>query len=102
VNFTGSDWCPPCIQLKRDALSQRRFLEFAETNLVLLEIDFPQRTPLPQALARQNDELHSRFLISGFPTLVLLDPGGRELGRHIGYLPGGPEALVRWVSKERN
>ena len=43
VNFTGSDWCGYCIQLKREILVTPAFESFASNNLVLVEVDFPKR-----------------------------------------------------------
>src|SRR5580765_2149435 len=45
VNFTGSDWCPWCIKLRQEVFTQPEFESFASKNLVLVEIDFPKRTP---------------------------------------------------------
>lgn len=97
ANFTGSDWCPPCIQIKRDILTTERFKAYASENLVLLELDFPRRTPQPEELKRQNQQLASDFAVRGFPTLALLSPQGEELARHVGYMPGGPERFVEWA-----
>jgi thioredoxin-related protein len=32
--------------------------------------------------------------VNGFPTFVLLNSAGRELGRQVGYLKGGPDAFI--------
>ena len=101
INFTGSDWCPPCMQLKRDILSTEGFAAYAAENLVLLELDFPRRTAQPEHLRAQNRQLSSKFNINGFPTLVLLDPKAKELTRSVGYMRGGPEEFVKWAEKAR-
>lgn len=97
VDFTGSDWCPPCIQLKKDVFDTAEFKTFAEENLVLLEIDYPRAGGQSPELRRQNDELQQRFKIEVFPTLVLLDEDGKEQKRHLGYMPGGPKAMISWA-----
>src|SRR6185436_2003646 len=50
MNFTGSDWCGWCIKLKGEVFSKPEFDEFASKHLVLLEIDFPRKTPQPAAV----------------------------------------------------
>jgi thioredoxin-related protein len=99
LDFTGSDWCYPCIKLSKDIFSQADFKEFAAKNLVLVEVDFPARKALPDALKAQNDGLATKFGVDGFPTLVLIDAAGKEVARHVGYLPGGPDALITWVER---
>ena len=97
IDFTGSDWCPPCIQMEKEVLSQPEFIAFAKNNLVLLKLDFPRRKKLSPEEKEQNHELGQQFAIEGFPTYVLVDPTGKELKREIGYLEGGPKKFIEWV-----
>lgn len=101
VNFTGSDWCPPCMQLKKDVFSTDDFATYASENLVLLELDFPRQKQQPEDLKRQNQKLAGEFDVAGFPTLVLLNPDGEEVKRFVGYLPGGPAKFMAWVDEAR-
>src|SRR5688500_597574 len=55
MDFTGSDWCGWCIKLKDEVFSKPEFSEYAKKNLVLLEVDFPNRKKLPESLKAQND-----------------------------------------------
>ena len=97
MNFTGSDWCPPCIQMKNNVLDTADFHEFATDNLVLLELDFPRNKPQEPEVARQNRELAESFRIQGYPTFVVTDEEGNELRRTVGYKRGGPEAFIAWI-----
>ena len=47
----------------------------------LLEVDFPKEKPQSEALRRQNLALKKQFNVSGYPTILLLDIKGNELGR---------------------
>src|SRR2546423_7210719 len=79
LNFTGSDWCGPCIQLAKRVFSQPDFRAYADKNLVLVEVDYPQRKKQSSDLEQQNEKLAKQYGIDekGFPTIVLLDPGGK-------------------------
>lgn len=81
MNFTGSDWCPACIQLRQDVLSQPEFLKFADDNLVLMEVDFPQRRPLAALHQLANQQLARQYGIAAYPTLLLVDATGKPLAR---------------------
>lgn len=94
LNFTGSDWCPLCRKFKKDVLDKPEFVDFARTNLVLVEVDFPQRKRQSKEQARTNDALLAQFAIGIYPTFVLLSADGTELGRQVGYLQGGPAAFI--------
>jgi thioredoxin-related protein len=93
LNFTGSDWCGWCVRLYQDVLSQADFKDYANKNLVLLELDFPRpggsRAQAQTAeLQKQNLELARQYNVYGFPTLIVLDGNGQKLWRFEGYLPG--------------
>ena len=94
VLFEGSDWCLWCKKLEKETFTQADWKTFAAKNLVLLKCDFPHKTSQAEPLAKQNaaliDELKTE---NRFPTLVCLDPAGKELGR-MGYFPGGPELFI--------
>jgi protein disulfide-isomerase len=102
LDFTGSDWCGWCIKLQKDTFSKPEFKKFAQESLVLVELDFPRGKTQSDELKKQNEELAEKFGIQGFPTLVLLDPQGKEATRNVGYLQGGPEAFIQWVESVRN
>lgn len=97
INFTGSDWCPPCMRLKQEVFDDPVFHRYARENLVLLELDFPLRIELPRELVEQNRVLQQKYQIEGFPTLIVLDPAGKEQRRHVGFRPGGVRGFVGWV-----
>ncbi|MBL9137566.1 MAG: thioredoxin family protein [Verrucomicrobiales bacterium] len=99
LDFTGSDWCPPCMQMKKDTLDKPEFLEFAGKQLVLVEVDFPRRKSQTAAQKKANQDLATKFNIEGYPTFVLATAEGKELGRHVGYLRGGPDALMAKIKE---
>ncbi len=85
MDFTGSDWCPPCKKLKKDVFSSAEFAAFAQASLVLVELDFPQSKQQPEALKKANAALSERYKIEGYPTVIILDGDGKELKREVGY-----------------
>jgi len=95
ADFTGSDWCGWCVRLKEEVFDTPEFHAWAKDNVVLLELDFPRKKKLPEALQTQNEKLQERFKIEGFPTVVFLDGSGKELGRG-GYVEGGP---AKWIAE---
>lgn len=98
IDFTGSDWCPPCIMLDRQVFSQPEFEKYAAQNLVLLEVDFPRVKELSGEQKAANEKLAERYGIYGFPTVVVLDSNGKILGQ-LGYMPGGPKDFIAALEK---
>ena len=103
LDFTGSDWCGPCIQMKKVVFSKPAFLNYAQKNLILVDVDYPRRKTLSDNVMKQNEHLLHQYDIerSGFPTVVLLDPDGKVLGRLEGYSGERPADIIAWVEKLR-
>ncbi|WP_026708269.1 thioredoxin family protein [Flavobacterium frigidarium] len=94
--FTGSDWCGWCIRLQKEVLKTPEFRKWAQDNVVLVELDFPRRTPQALEIKQQNNELQQAFGIKGFPTVHFAKASTKDgkvnfvgLGSS-GYLSGGP------------
>jgi len=98
VDFTGSDWCGWCIKLKKEVFDQPAFQEYAKKNLVMLELDFPRKKELPPKEKEQNEKLSGEYQVEGFPTILLINSKGKELGR-TGYQEGGPEKYVEHLKE---
>jgi thiol-disulfide isomerase/thioredoxin len=100
INFTGSDWCGWCQIMDKNVLSKEDWLKFAEKNLVLVTIDFPQDTSIvPAAFVEGNKALQAKFGVQGFPTYVLLEPDAQtELARLGAGQDKTPESFIGEVN----
>jgi len=87
MEFTGSDWCPPCIQLKKNVFDTDHFKTEAPKHFVLVQLDFPHNKPQSEELKAQNRKWAEKFAVPGFPTIMLLDAEGQPYARTVGY-PG--------------
>jgi protein disulfide-isomerase len=96
VDFTGSDWCPPCMELEKKVLSSDEFKNFAKDHLVLVRADFPQHTELTQEQKKANESLSEKFNVEGFPTILVLSSEGKQLSKEVGY---GGESAKDFVKK---
>lgn len=67
--FTGSDWCGWCHRLQAKVFDKPGFKQWAKSNVVLLELDFPRHKQLPQKLIDQNNSLQQFFNVQGYPTI---------------------------------
>jgi thioredoxin-related protein len=82
LNFSGSDWCGPCIRMKTEIFASDAFTAMADTCLVLLNADFPRskKNQLSKNQQAQNNLLADRYNPNGkFPFTLLLDQEGNVL-----------------------
>jgi thioredoxin-related protein len=88
LNFSGSDWCGPCIRMKKEIFDDPGFIKFAESGLVLVNADFPRlrKNRLPAVQEKKNDGLAEKYNPQGhFPFTLLLDAAGNVLHKWDGY-----------------
>ena len=98
--FTGSDWCGWCKKLVAEVFEKEAFRNWATKNIILVELDFPRRTPISEQLRKQNKELGQMFGVRGYPTGWFVIPESENgkinfnrLGSQ-GYVRGGPNAWI--------
>jgi thioredoxin-related protein len=88
LNFSGSDWCGPCIRLTKDVFQSPEFEELAAKELVLVRADFPRskKNQISREQQDRNDVLAERYNSKGsFPLTLLLDENGVVIKSWEGY-----------------
>jgi thioredoxin-related protein len=97
LNFSGCDWCGPCIRLKKEIFSSDAFAKYASENLVLVNADFPRykKNALPAQQVKENEALAEKYNTEGkFPFTVLLDANGKHLKQWDGFPNESAEQFV--------
>jgi len=80
LNFSGSDWCGPCILLRKEVFDDPVFSAMADTSLILVNADFPRmkKNQLPKEQQQANDRLADKYNSQGkFPLTLLLSADGK-------------------------
>lgn len=101
INFSGSDWCGPCIRLRKEILESETFENYAADHLVLVRADFPRqkKNQLPKDQVKRNEALADKYNADGkFPYTVLVDEHGKVLKTWDGYPDISPEKFVGQIS----
>ncbi|MBC7565330.1 MAG: thioredoxin family protein [Pedobacter sp.] len=102
INFSGSDWCGPCIRLRKEILETPVFEKYATTQLVLLRADFPRqkKNRLSSEQTKRNESLAERYNPDGkFPFTVLTDENGKVFRIWDGFPDKSPEEFVQEIAK---
>ena len=88
LNFSGSDWCGPCIRLHKEILENPVFTDFADRYLILVNADFPRqkKNQLSKSEQFQNEQLADAYNSDGkFPFTVMISPMGKVVKKWDGY-----------------
>lgn len=102
LNFSGSDWCGPCIKMTRDIFEKEAFIHFANNHLVLVRADFPRskKNQLDPKQVKHNEALAEKYNPQGkFPLTLLLDASGKVLKTWDGFKSGTPEEFIQQVER---
>ena len=84
VNFYA-DWCVWCKRLESTTLRDAKVASVLQEKVV----------PLSLNVDGDGKELSNEYQVDGLPTIIVLDAGGRELGRIPGYMP--PDSFLKRV-----
>lgn len=88
LNFSGSDWCGPCIRMHKEIFESDLFKKVADKDLVMLNADFPRmkKNQLSTKQQEQNNALADQYNSKGsFPFTVLLDAEGKVIKEWDGF-----------------
>ena len=105
LNFSGSDWCGPCIRLKKEIFESDVFQSYANDNLVLVNADFPRskKNQLSKAQVKINEALADKYNPKGiFPLTLLLNADGKVLKTYDGFPGVSPEDFTNEIKKLNN
>lgn len=97
LNFSGSDWCAPCIKMKKEVFESEAFLTKAEAQLVLVRADFPRskKNQLSQEQIKHNEALAEKYNPLGkFPYTLLMDANGSVIKEWDGYVFSSQDKFI--------
>ena len=97
--FSGSDWCGWCKKLEKEILSTEAFRKGAVGKYELVYIDNPRNKDLLSEHGKANNrKLTSKYDVSGFPTVLILDDDGKKVAE-LGYDKNGPERYLEKIEE---
>lgn len=102
VNFSGSDWCGPCIRLRKEILESSAFEAYAEDHLVLVRADFPRqkKNQLSKEQVKLNEALADKYNSEGkFPYTLLVDETGKVLFQWDGFPNETPDQFIAQIDE---
>ncbi|HVM88129.1 MAG TPA: thioredoxin family protein [Puia sp.] len=97
LNFSGSDWCGPCIRMHKEIFENETFRQMADTELIMVNADFPRKKKdqLSKDQQKLNDVMADKYNPQGkFPLTLLLNAEGKVLKEWDGFPDETPEAFT--------
>ncbi|MBS1915352.1 MAG: thioredoxin family protein [Bacteroidetes bacterium] len=82
LNFSGSDWCGPCIRMHKEIFDNPVFKQMADTTLIMVNADFPRmkKNQLSKTQQQLNEAAADQYNPKGkFPYTLLLNADGKVI-----------------------
>lgn len=105
LNFSGSDWCGPCIRTTREIFETPSFENYSRNNLVLVKADFPRlkRNQPDKLQVKENEALAEKYNNKGiFPLTLLLNANGDVIKTWEGFPHVSPDEFINQVKQAIN
>jgi len=101
INFSGSDWCGPCIRERKEILENEVFEKYAAEHLILVRADFPRqkKNQLSKEQTKRNEALADKYNPGGkFTYTILVDEHGKVVKDWDGFPNESPENFVSQIA----
>lgn len=85
MEFTGSNWCKPCIRMEKEVLSNLEFQKFAKDKFVLFVLDLQMPISIDSENYKTFEKYEKQYKVNFYPTYIILDKDGKEKKRLKGY-----------------
>lgn len=83
-----------------EVFSTSEFKKYADENLILVFLDFPNGIELSAEVVKQNELMAQIFGVEGFPTIWLMDSEQVPIMK-TGYQAGGADEYIRHLKEDR-
>lgn len=100
LEFTGSQWCPPCKMFHKYILDSKKFGEYIENKIKFVMADFERGgAPISKEFGDKHSMLAKQFEIEAFPTIVLINPKTNVITKIQGLPTTNPDEMIEMIEQ---
>lgn len=78
IILTGAEWCKPCVKMEKNVIENKQFIEYANQNLVILEINIPRNQNYNSKIMKDYVYFKNKYSTNALPIMILVDKNGTE------------------------
>lgn len=93
MTFTGNNWCQLSQKVTSNLLYSQEFADALGNSFIFAHLDFPKMSATPD---ERYEEVRQHYHITSFPTLVMVQPNGKEITR-FSYSEQSPQAFAEAI-----
>lgn len=73
IVLTGSEWCKPCIKMKKNVFENQEFEDYANEHFVIFEVNLGRHWDMDSKLYKDYAFFKEKYQSNALPTLIVLD-----------------------------
>ena len=73
IILTGSEWCKPCVKMKKNVFSNPDFVSLLENNFVIFEINLQRYFDMDSKLYKNYRFFQDKYSSNALPSIIVLD-----------------------------
>lgn len=79
IILTGSEWCKACVKMEKNVINSNEFIEYANENLVILEVNLPRHWNYDSKVVKNFERFKNKYKTNSLPSIILVDKDGKEI-----------------------
>ena len=73
IVLTGSEWCKPCVKMKKNVFENQEFISYANEHFVIFEVNLGRIWDMDSNLYKDYAFFKEKYQSNALPTLIVLD-----------------------------
>lgn len=73
IVLTGSEWCKPCVKMKKNVFENQEFISYANEHFVIFEVNLGRHWDMDSKLYKDYAFFKEKYQSNALPTLIVLD-----------------------------
>lgn len=73
IVLTGSEWCKPCVKMKKNVFENQEFISYVNKHFVIFEVNLGRHWDMDSKLYKDYAFFKEKYQSNALPTLIVLD-----------------------------
>ena len=72
IVLTGSEWCKPCVKMKKNVFENQEFIDYATERFVIFEVNLDRHWDMDSKVYKDYSYFKDKYQSNALPTLIIL------------------------------
>ena len=72
IILTGSEWCKPCVKMKKSVFENQEFIDYANNRFEIFEVNMPRNWDMNSKVYQDYAFFKDKYQTNALPSLIIL------------------------------